>query len=276
MFHLIVTDPHGSSDREHQQKQERRFRQETVLEGAVGTRHNIIKSSFHLLSDQPLKLEAWGPDLQPGGNNVNTSQCSSQVSAKYTDIRPIVNHANLKLKIWVKPINIQFLPSQTSPLKALKPPSVLIHVYLCVTRESAAECDSEAASARLACTNRVHLSNSSSPFLADQRELPAGCAHASSSKWARCPEAELLQERGWGCVLAVGAMKPKLSTCGGVWCPAVPCTQLRLARSAVGPSWFCGNLTRTLPVREGSCSRVCSYTCFSPRMAKVQTQTPTA
>lgn len=57
-FHLIVTDSRGSSDREHEQKQERRFRQETVAEGAVGARHNTIKSSSHLLSDQPLELEA--------------------------------------------------------------------------------------------------------------------------------------------------------------------------------------------------------------------------
>lgn len=135
--------------------------------------------------------------------------------------------------------------------------------YLRETPESAAECDSKATTQvpDLPAQTVHHLFNSSSPFLADQRarsqqltELLAGCAHTSSSRWARCPEAELLQEWSWGCVLAVGAMKPELSTCGGVWCPAVPCTQLRLTRSAVDPSWFCGTLTGNLPVREGSCS----------------------
>lgn len=45
----------------------------TVTEGAVRARHNMFKSSFHLLSDQPLKLRVWGPDLQLQVNKVNTS-----------------------------------------------------------------------------------------------------------------------------------------------------------------------------------------------------------
>lgn len=199
------------------------------------------------------KLEAWGPDLQPGGNNVNTSQCSSQVSAKYTDIRPIVNHVNLKLKIWVKPINIQFLPSQTSPLKALKPPSVFIHVYLCVTRESAAECDSEAASARLACTNRVHLCSSSSPFLADQREQSSSLQSSRRAVLTLLPQSGLAALRPSSSRSGAGDVSWLLGLWSQNWAPVVVCGALQCHALSYGlpdPLW---NHPGSVGTSQGPC-----------------------
>lgn len=79
---------------------------------------------------------------------------------------------------------------------------------------------------------------------------------------------------GAGDVLAVGATKPKLSTCGHVWCPAVAWTQPHLT----DPLWdvVLWDLTKNLPLREGPFSQVSSYICFLLHVAQVPKPTPTA
>jgi hypothetical protein len=111
-----------------------------------------------------------------------------------------------------------------------------------------------------------HLSQKTSGAQSQQfTKLTVGCAQISSSKWAElglphCPEAELSQERGWGCLGCWGCE----AKTEHLWSCVVPCGG---TYSATSPLSLCGSIpvlwdgTRNLPLREGSCSWV-SYTCF--------------
>lgn len=136
-------------------------------------------------------------------------------------------------------------------------------------------------SIRLACTSHAHLSLTVLPTFPGSpgersqhlRKCEAGCIYYLP--WR--PEADLaLPGAGLGMSWLSG-LKPKLSTCGHVWCPEVACTHATSHLTLGGPTpCFYGSLTRILLPQKGSCSCICSCTCFLPPMTQDQTQTPTA
>lgn len=109
-------------------------------------------------------------------------------------------------------------------------------------------------------------------------KLTVGCAQNSSSKWAELglpcgPEAEISQEQGRG---RLGCWGYEAKT-EHLWSCVVPCSGTDSATSHLilcGPTLVLWDLTKNLPLREGPCSQVCSYTCFLPHMAQVPKQTP--
>lgn len=86
-----------------------------------------------------------------------------------------------------------------------------------------------------------HLSQKTSGAQSQQfTKLTVGCAQISSSKWAElglphCPEAELSQERGWGCLGCWGCE----AKTEHLWSCVVPCGG---TYSATSPLSLCGSI----------------------------------
>lgn len=151
-----------------------------------------------------------------------------------------------------------------------------------MTHESAAEWDSKQrkqVSDSLAHTSPEHRSlNSSSHF----PQRPNGQVSAAEEVQGGLYSVFLADPRlssprsGARDVLALRTMRPKLSTCGHVWCPAAACSHVISHLTLCEPTLVLWEPHKEPAATKESCSYVCSCICFLPPVTQYQIQTPTA